>query len=127
MQRKKSSLSEYLTYLDQHPEEVTALAKELLISVTDFFRDKHAFKAIRGYISDIIERKGESDNVRVWVAGCATGEEAYSIGILFLEEIELQDKSCKLQIFATDIDEHALAVARKGAYSPHAVNSLDAD
>lgn len=124
---QKSSLSEYLTYLDQHPEEVTALAKELLISVTDFFRDKHAFKAIRGYISDIIERKGESDNVRVWVAGCATGEEAYSIGILFLEEIESQGKSCKLQIFATDIDDHALAVARKGAYSPHAVNSLDTD
>ncbi|MCU7553030.1 EAL domain-containing protein [Alteromonas sp. ASW11-19] len=122
---QKHSLTDYLTYLDEHPEEVTALAKELLISVTDFFRDKHAFKAIRGYIGDIVDRKASTDSVRVWVAGCATGEEAYSIAILFLEEIEAQGKDCKLQMFATDIDDHALGLARKGAYSTHAVNSMD--
>ncbi len=122
---QKSSLSDYLTHLDDNSDEVLALSKELLISVTDFFRDTHAFKAIKLYISEIVEKKNNGESVRLWVAGCATGEEAYSLALLFLEEIENQGKEVSLQVFATDIDDQALAVARKGSYSPHAINSLD--
>nr|WP_189404241.1 chemotaxis protein CheB [Alteromonas halophila] len=122
---QKTSLSDYLSHLENNQDEVLALSKELLISVTDFFRDSHAFKAIKLYVSEIVEKKNTGESVRLWVAGCATGEEAYSLALLFLEEIENQQKDLSLQVFATDIDDQALAVARKGAYSPHAVNSLD--
>lgn len=122
---QKTSLSDYLSHLDNNHDEVIALSKELLISVTDFFRDTHAFKAIKLYVSEIVDKKSNGEAVRLWVAGCATGEEAYSLALLFLEEIENQQKEVSLQVFATDIDEQALAVARKGSYSPHAINSLD--
>ena len=118
-------LKDYLQQLHHDSDEVKALSRELLISVTNFFRDKEAFKSIRNYIHDVIEAKKDGENVRVWVAGCATGEEAYSLTILYLEEISKQDKNLTLQVFGTDIDENALAVARKGSYSSHAVGSVD--
>lgn len=115
----------YLDKLKKDPEEVHALSKELLISVTNFFRDKEAFKSVRRYIADLVEDKKAGENIRVWIAGCATGEEAYSIAILFLEEMAETDKDLNLQVFATDIDENALGIARKGSYSSHAVSSLE--
>ncbi|QJR80375.1 EAL domain-containing protein [Alteromonas pelagimontana] len=123
----KETLAEYVEYIHNNTDEVVALSKELLISVTNFFRDKEAFKALRAFVSDIVEGKKEDEVVRVWVAGCATGEEAYSIAILFLEEIDKQGKKVSLQLFGTDIDERALTIARKGCYSPHSVNSVDAE
>lgn len=120
-------LPSYLAYLDNNADEVIALSKELLISVTDFFRDSIAFKAIKTHIESIVENKNSGDAIRLWVAGCATGEEAYSLAILFLEAIEKQGIDANLQVFATDIDEHALSVARKGAYSVQAIASLSSD
>lgn len=69
-----TELKEYLSYLDENADEVVALSKELLISVTDFFRDAKAFNAIRHHIEEIIARKRNGDSVRLWVAGCATGK-----------------------------------------------------
>lgn len=121
------NLEDYLKQLKKDPDEVQALSKELLISVTNFFRDKDAFSSIQRYIADTVENKKAGENIRVWVAGCATGEEAYSIAILFLEEISQQEKEVTLQVFGTDIDEQALGTARKGKYSPHSVSSLDSE
>lgn len=122
-----TELKEYLSYLDENADEVVALSKELLISVTDFFRDAKAFNAIRHHIEEIIARKRNGDSVRLWVAGCATGEEAYSLAIVFLEAIENANLEITLQVFATDIDEHALNVARKGAYSVQSMSGLDSE
>lgn len=119
------NLDNYLKQLKKDPDEVQALSKELLISVTNFFRDKEAFKSVRNFVADIVEGKKRGENLRVWVAGCATGEEAYSIAMLFLEELNRQDKELTLQVFGTDIDEQALAIARKGNYSAHSVSSVD--
>lgn len=124
---EKDNLKDYLKQLKQDPEEVQALSKELLISVTNFFRDKDAFSSVQRYIADTVEGKKRGENIRVWVAGCATGEEAYSIAILFLEEINKQDKNVSLQVFGTDIDENALTIARKGSYSSHSVSSVESE
>ena len=117
----------YVQFLKQHPSEVTALAKDLLISVTDFFRDAEAWQALAiQVVPQIVKSKPSHSNahegrlteqsVRVWIAGCATGEEAYSIAMLFLDELRKQGKTCKLQVFASDIDTDALQYARAGRY-----------
>lgn len=122
---KNKKLEDYLKQLHHDTDEVRALSRELLISVTNFFRDKEAFKSIRNFIKETVDKKKPGENVRVWVAGCATGEEAYSLAILFLEEISRQEKNLTFQLFGTDIDENALTIARKGSYSAHSVSSVD--
>ncbi len=119
-----TTLSDYLHYVSLHEEELALFAKDTLISVTSFFRDAEAFDIFRTYIKDIVQTKKSGDEIRIWIAGCATGEEAYSIGILFLEYLEEFGKICKLQIFATDIDIHALGVARTGVYSESAISEM---
>jgi two-component system CheB/CheR fusion protein len=115
---------DYLAFLRDHPEEVRLLVKDLLIGVTNFFRDSEAFKALETLaIGPLIESKSTDDLVRVWVPGCATGEEAYSIGMLLAEHLAAAHKSCQLQIFATDVDEDSLVVARQGIYP----ESIEAD
>lgn len=120
-------LSDYLQLLKRHTPEVTALAKDLLISVTDFFRDPEAWEKLAAeVVPEIVnsktsqtsgdESKSAGQCVRVWIPGCATGEEAYSIAMLFLDELRKQRKICKLQIFASDIDTDALQFARVGRY-----------
>jgi two-component system CheB/CheR fusion protein len=79
------TLPEYLAYIDQQPEELDALAKETLISVTEFFRDREAFYALEKAGAEIVARKQPGEELRIWVIGCATGEEAYSVGMVFLE------------------------------------------
>ena len=113
-----SSFEEYLAYLKEHPSEATALQKDFLISVTNFFRDPEAFAALRDQaVPDILRDKGRDDRVRVWVAGCATGEEAYSVAMVLMERAESASVSVdQIQVFATDIDEDALATARRGRY-----------
>jgi two-component system CheB/CheR fusion protein len=110
----------YVDYLRAHAEEVQALGKDLSIGVTAFFREPQAFQVIeRVVIPDLTKggRAGDDERpVRVWVPGCATGEEAYSIGMLFLEAFAAAKEPVRLQIFATDIDEDALDVARAGLY-----------
>jgi two-component system CheB/CheR fusion protein len=112
-----TKLDEYAERLQQQPEEVSALFRDLLIGVTNFFRDPEAFQALEKLvIPGLFEGKGADDEVRVWVAGCATGEEAYSIAILLREQCEKLLAPPRIQIFATDIDESALAVARSARY-----------
>ena len=111
-------LPAYAAFIHQHPEELVALLKDLLISVTNFFRDKKAFAAVE---QDIIPRlfkdKTNESEVRVWIAGCATGEEAYSLAMLCAEHLSNIPDAPKLQLFATDIDEAAVARAREGYYT----------
>ncbi|MGN6567908.1 MAG: CheR family methyltransferase [Flavipsychrobacter sp.] len=97
---------------------MTALLKDLLISVTNFFRDKKAFEALEhDVIPAILQNKKAEEQVRIWVAGCATGEEAYSLAMLFAEKTLGAIDAPKIQIFATDIDEAAIAIAREGYYT----------
>jgi two-component system CheB/CheR fusion protein len=107
----------YLEHLRASPAERQALVRDLLIGVTHFFRDPEAFEALsKLVISEIIATARPHDKVRVWVPGCATGEEAYSVAIALLEAMEAQPRKLGLQIFATDVDEDALQVARAGVY-----------
>jgi two-component system CheB/CheR fusion protein len=111
------ALEDYVEVLRQDPKEVVALFRDLLINVTTFFRDAEAFKALeRVVIPKLFEGRGADDVVRVWVPGCATGEEVFSIAILLCEYMETLSAVPRVQIFATDIDEPALASARAGRY-----------
>ncbi|MGO4822200.1 MULTISPECIES: CheR family methyltransferase [unclassified Flavobacterium] len=110
-------LEDYLKYVQKNKEELKKLFNELLIGVTSFFRDKDAYTAVEETIvGQIIANKTEGDTIRIWVAGCSTGEEAYSLAILFDEAIKKQEKSLKLQIFASDMDNRAITIARQGLY-----------
>ena len=107
----------YVQYIREHPAEAEQLMKELLISVTNFFRDPDVFDVIeQRVIPRLFERKQPSDQVRVWSAACATGEEAYSLAMLLLERASLVPEPPAIQVFATDLDEHAIARARGGLY-----------
>jgi two-component system CheB/CheR fusion protein len=111
------SFGAYVAMLRKSAREVEALFRDLLIGVTHFFRDPKSFEALgREVIAKILEDKGADDPVRVWVPGCATGEEAYSIAILLREQMMQHDLSGRVQIFATDIDDRALAIGRNGIY-----------
>ncbi|HKX29834.1 MAG TPA: CheR family methyltransferase [Blastocatellia bacterium] len=116
--RELPDLAAYARYLREHPDEVHSLLKDLLISVTNFFRDSGAFKSLeKVFIPRLFENKHANNHVRVWVAGCATGEEAYSISMLLSEYGSDLIDAPTIQVFATDIDEHAIAVAREGFYT----------
>ncbi|MEX2442745.1 MAG: chemotaxis protein CheB [Alkalispirochaeta sp.] len=111
------SMDNYVTYLQNQAEEVTALFRDLLIGVTQFFRDHEAFQALEDtVIPRLVAAKTDNSVVRIWSVGCSTGEEAYSVTILLKEAVERLDKHVGLQVFATDIDSHAIAVARSGVY-----------
>ena len=113
-----TSLKNYLNFLHGSPEEVEALAKEFLISVTSFFRDKEAFEFIQSdVIPDILKKLDLGEELKIWVAGCATGEEVYSIAILIAEQLTGQHEDTIVKIFATDIDSAALIHAGRGFYS----------
>ena len=111
-------LPSYVAYMGENPPEISALLKDLLISVTNFFRDKKAFEVIENEVLPVlIKGKTAENQLRIWVAGCATGEEAYSLAILCAEKLSGITDGIKVQIFATDIDETAIAQAREGLYS----------
>jgi two-component system, chemotaxis family, CheB/CheR fusion protein len=123
-----AKLEDYADRLRHQPEEVTALFRDLLIGVTEFFRDQAAFRVLEtAVIPRLFEDKGLDDEIRVWVAGCSTGEEAYSIAILLREQIEKLPSPPAVQIFATDIDEAALSVARAARYPANVVKSVPAE
>ncbi|MFY0635277.1 MAG: PAS domain-containing protein [Vannielia sp.] len=123
-----SSQAEYIEFCRRSQEEVEALYKDLLISVTRFFRDSAQFSVLSDVLRERIASKPGA-KIRIWVAGCATGEEAYSIAALYAEAAGGLEALAKetLQIFATDIDEHALAVGRKGAYPRSATDDIPSD
>jgi len=111
------TISDYLRYLREHVSEVQSLFDDFLISVTTFFRDPESWAALqRSVIGPLVEAMEAEEQIRVWVPACATGEEAYSIAILFHEEYERRQIQRNLIIFASDVDENALAVAREGVY-----------
>jgi two-component system CheB/CheR fusion protein len=107
----------YVRYLQQTPTEVEALYRDLLIGVTNFFRDPDAFKALEEQIiPKLFNGKPDGAVIRVWTTGCSTGEEAYSIAILLVECMEALKQNHVVQVFATDIDSQAIATARAGLY-----------
>ena len=111
------ALEGYVKYLQQSPDEVEALFRDLLIGVTSFFRDPETFKSLEEQaIPQLLAGRSASGTVRVWVPACATGEEAYSIAMLLAEQQEVRRQNFKVQVFATDIDSQAIAIARAGVY-----------
>ncbi|WP_437671124.1 chemotaxis protein CheB [Sorangium sp. So ce131] len=118
------SIEAYADYLRVRPDESRLLFQDILISVTSFFRDEAAFKALGAALAERIAGKRSGDSFRAWVVGCATGEEAYSIAILVFEALARANKQLSVQIFATDIDEQAMSVARKGLYQQAAVADI---
>ena len=112
------SLSAYARVMRERPQEAVVLMKDLLISVTHFFRDPDAFAVLEErVVPRLFEHKLREDQVRVWVAGCATGEEAYSIAMLLAEHAEGLLEGPQVQVFATDLEEGAIAAAREGFYT----------
>ncbi|HEX7226531.1 MAG TPA: CheR family methyltransferase, partial [Candidatus Binatia bacterium] len=110
-------ISAYYNFLRENPAELTKLAKDMLIGVTSFFRDPEAFAALREkVIKPLVLESNRETPLRVWIPGCATGEEAYSIAILVMEEMAAARKNLSLQMFASDIDSEALKSAREGIY-----------
>ncbi len=122
---KMTNLSEYLELAKASPAELEALYKDILISVTSFFRDVNAFCVLQEVIGQIIDEKQNGEPLRIWVAGCASGEEAYSIAMLISEALNQKKRNIKTYIFATDIDSDALARARKGLYPEAAIHQVD--
>ncbi len=115
--RGVDTLEAYLELLRTDSEEAAALRKDFLISVTNFFRGPEAFEALADtVIPTLFADKGPSDQVRVWVPGTATGEEAYSLAMLLVEHAEQMEDPPDLQVFATDVDPEALSFARQGRY-----------
>ncbi len=110
-------MDRYLDILRDDPQERGLLAKDLLINVTSFFRDPQVFALLeQRFIPDMVRNQPAGQPLRVWVAGCSTGEETYSLGMLFIEQIALNQRGIKLQIFASDVDPDAVARAREGVY-----------
>lgn len=110
-------LDEYYEFLRTTPEEVEALAKDFLISVTSFFRDPEAFEFIeKNVLPDLLSKLIPGDELKMWIAGCATGEEVYSIAILIAEQLTGSYQNIPVKLFATDLDSAALLHASKGIY-----------
>ncbi|ETX16592.1 chemotaxis protein CheB [Roseivivax halodurans JCM 10272] len=117
--------SAYLQHIRSDPDECETLFRELLINVTRFFRDSDHFDALREHaVRPLVRNAGNQDEIRVWVPGCSSGEEAYSIAMMFAEEVRLQRRSVNIQIFATDIDEQMLRLAREAIYPQAALADI---
>ncbi len=112
------SIGQYLKFLREHPPEVDALVKDFLINITSFFRDPDAFVALKEHIRSLFEDRSEGSEIRAWVPGCSSGEEAYSLAIVIEECQEELHKYFHVQVFGTDLDPDAVAGARSGLYSP---------
>lgn len=122
------SLSEFVRVLEEHPEEITILVKEILIGVTNFFRDAPYFEKLKEkVVRPLVESKKENELIRIWCAGCSTGEEAYSVAILFKEVLDEMDVYRDIKIFATDVDSDAVEIAGKGVYAENIADNVDAD
>jgi two-component system CheB/CheR fusion protein len=110
------NLSNYIRLLQENPEEIESLFKELLIGVTNFFRDPESFEKLKKMLSEIVKSKPDNGQIRIWIPGCSTGEEAYSIAIILHECLDEIKKRLNIQIFATDIDNNGIEKARIGTY-----------
>ncbi len=128
-QQQIGTVADYLNYLVAYPAEVEALYRDFLIDVTSFFRDPVAFQSLKDNILPQIVRQQQVPKapIRVWVAGCATGEEVYSIAICLLEVLAELKLPAQIQIFATDLNELAIETARAGIYSKAKVEGVSAE
>jgi two-component system, chemotaxis family, CheB/CheR fusion protein len=122
-----ATLDEYLPLLQSSAAECQALLRDLLISVSSFFRDSEAFQALEAMVPALFEGRGAADTVRTWVVGCATGEEVYSLAMVLSEHAATLTDAPRLQLFATDIDEKGYAWARAGLYPAAAVAGIPAE
>ena len=119
-----NNINHYVRYLQENSHEIDLLFKELLIGVTSFFREPEAFAVLKeSVISQLLKTKKTGEPIRIWVAGCSTGEEAYSIAIVLRECLDdlLPKGNFKIQIYATDIDKDAIDLARQGTYPANIV------
>lgn len=123
-----ATLSDFASLLEIDEREAKALGREILIGVTRFFRDEESFQKLKyKAIYDILARTSERETIRVWVAGCSTGEEAYSVAILFREAMDEQNIRRQVKIFATDVDMQSVEIASKGIYPESIVDDVSAD
>lgn len=117
--------AEYLRFLRENVQEQDILQQDLLIPVTSFFRDEEIFARLSSTVfPEIFKKKSKGDSLRIWVAGCSTGQEVYSLAICLMEYMEENEVSAKVQIFGTDINESAIRKARSGIYSKNEVDSV---
>ena len=119
-----NSIDAYYSHIQQNPDEIDTLFQTVLIGVTRFFRDEAAFKKLREYVEKIVADKQPGEPIRAWSVGCASGEEPYSIAIMIAEVLEEDVDKYPVQIFATDIDEKALATGRRGFYTEAVTEDL---
>ncbi len=119
------NLQEYVTYLNNNPEEAKLLAKEVLIGVTSFFRDPDYFEVLKDkVIKHLLRESTQEKELRIWVAGCSTGEEAYSVAILFAEAMEELNLRRDVKIFATDLDSDSITTAIRGMYGDNIIEDV---
>ena len=121
---KMVNMSNYYKYLLDNLEEIDLLFQDFLINVTSFFRDEEAFDSLKEVLRKTIEEKKDK-NIRIWIPGCSTGEEPYSIAIILSEILENKISDYKIQIFATDLDDSVIALCRKARYPEAAVINID--
>ncbi len=123
-----AGLTDYTKFLAANAEEASVLVKEILIGVTNFFRDPAFFEKLKmNVIYSIVEHAGERDPIRVWSAGCSTGEEAYSLAILFREALDELGVQRDVKIFATDVDSRAIEQAGKGVYTESILDDVSTE
>jgi PAS domain S-box-containing protein len=126
--RETPDLDQYVRYLHAHPSEIHDLFEDILIPVTSFFREPETFQALQNEIfPKIVANARKTKSIRIWVAGCSTGEEAYSIAIALLEHLGGHSTAIKIQIFGTDLSERGIQVARNGLYAESAVQNVSRD
>jgi two-component system CheB/CheR fusion protein len=124
--RTMETLDDYLAILERDPAEINALTEDLLIKVTEFFRDAPEFQALKASVfPGVVEERSADEPLRIWVPGCSTGEEVYSIVISLLEYLEAAGLSRPIQMFGTDASEGVIAKARAGVYDESVVSAVD--
>jgi two-component system CheB/CheR fusion protein len=121
------SIEDYFKYIDKDTDELDIIQRSFLISVTEFFRDEEVFEALGQALDNIIVQQQQSKSIRIWVPACATGEEVYTIAIMLAERLGPTLKGFEVKIFATDINELSLEVARQGVYADSVVEQLPAE
>jgi two-component system CheB/CheR fusion protein len=123
-----ASYGDYVDYLEVHPDEFAQLFNTILINVTAFFRDPETFDYLKSQVVPaLLEAKPREEQIRIWSAGCASGEECYSVAILFAEALGAEQYRERVKIYATDVDEEELAMARGASYDDRRVEDLPAD
>ena len=127
MEKGFDSLDKYYDYLKATPSESQQLYESILIGVTSFFRDEEAFKVFEREFSELVSQKSPDDSIRIWIPGCSTGEEVYSIAMIASEICEKFNRLDQLQVFGTDIDERAVRFARNGEYSKEVLSPCPPD